>query len=96
MNAGELVFSGVSLVALVIGVVQVLKGTGISGRVVQVTAIVLAFVVFAGNKAAEVYPQFKLWFDLIMTGLYGVSACGLYDAAKSLAAGGTAVSARQP
>ncbi len=88
MSANEMVFNGVSLVTLVIGLAQVLKGTGISGKVVQGVVILLAFLVFAGSKAAEVYPQFKLWFDLIMTGLYGVSACGLYDAAKSLASGG--------
>ena len=80
--SAEMMYNGVSMVALVIGVVQVLKKTGISGRVVQAVAILLAFAVFAGSKAAEVYPAVKLWFDLVLTGLYGVSACGLYEAAK--------------
>lgn len=78
----EMLYNGVNLVVLVIGVVQVLKKTGISGRVVQAVAILLAFAVFAGSKAAGVYPVVKLWFDLVLTGLYGVSACGLYEAAK--------------
>lgn len=80
--SAEMLYNGVNLVVLVIGVVQVLKKTGISGRVVQAVAILLAFAVFAGSKAADVYPVVKLWFDLLLTGLYGVSACGLYEAAK--------------
>ena len=82
--SGDMVYSGISLIGLVIGVVQVLKGTGISGNMVKLLAIALAFLVFAGSKASEVYPQFKLWFDLVLTGLYGVSASGLYDAAKTI------------
>ncbi len=82
--SGEILYNGVSLVALVIGVVQVIKATGISGRAVQLVAIGLAFAVFAGSKAAEMYPAFGTWFSLVMTGLYGVSACGLYDVARAI------------
>lgn len=87
MNS-EIIYNGISLVTVVIGVVQVIKTTGINGRAVQAVAIALAFVIFAGSKAADLYPVVKPWFDLVMTGLYGVSACGLYDAAKQLARGG--------
>ena len=76
-------YAGVSLVTLVIGVTQMVKQAGLPVKYIQTFAIALAFVVFGGSKLVEVYPQAKMVFDIIFTGLTGVSAFGLYDAAKS-------------
>ena len=76
-------YAGVSLVTLVIGVTQVIKQAGLPKKYIQTFAIAMAFVVFGGSKLVEIYPQAKMIFDIFFTGLTGVSACGLYDAAKA-------------
>ncbi len=86
----EFLYNGISLAALVVGVVQVIKKAGLSGRAVQWLAIGLAFVVFAGGKLAAAYPAGRDWYELALAGLYGVSAVGLYETAKNLAGGGQA------
>ncbi len=80
----EVLYNGISLAALVLGVVQVLKKTGICGNTVQWVAIGLAFLVFSGGKAAEAFPQGRLVYEVLLAGLYGVSASGIYDVFKTL------------
>lgn len=79
----NMIYAGISLVTLVIGVTQVIKQAGLPKKYIQLFAITLAFLVFGGAKLTEAYPATKVIFDIIFTGLYGVSAIGLYDAAKS-------------
>ncbi len=85
---GDVVYNGVSLVVLVVGVVQVIKQTGkVRGDWIKALAVGLAFLIFAGRLAAETWPVIKPFFDVLMAGLYGVAATGLYDTAKQLSGG---------
>ncbi len=80
----NVIYSGVSLIALVIGVVQVIKRTNIPSQYIQYIAMALAFLIFGGSKLVEAYPTTKVFFDIVITGLYGISATGLYDVARSM------------
>jgi len=79
----DTVYAGISLVTLVIGVTQVIKQAGAPKKAIQPIAIALAFLVFGGSKLVDTYPQTKLIFDILFTGLTGISAIGLYDVTKS-------------
>ena len=78
----DILFNGISLVALVVGVTQVIKQAGVDTKVMKWVALLVAFIVFAGSKAVESLPEFKIWYEILLTGLYGISATGLYDVAK--------------
>ena len=80
----NVIYSGVSLIALVIGVVQVIKRTNVKSEYIQYIAMALAFLIFGGSKLVAAYPDTQVFFDIIVTGLYGISATGLYDVARSM------------
>lgn len=79
----DILYAGVSLITIVIGVTQVVKDAGFPKKYIKLFAIVLGFVMFGGSKVVEVYPAAQVAYDIIFTGLSGISAIGLYDAAKS-------------
>lgn len=71
--------STVTTIAIVMGVVEALKRAGVKGQASFISAIALAFIVFAGEQAAATWPAVSVVFGVIRYGLYGVAATGWYD-----------------
>ena len=78
----DAVIAGIPLLALVIGLVQVIKGivTGIAGKLLAVSIGLLLGVGYDLSKFGMPI-DFNGWFSMIVFGLaLGVVSFGLYDA----------------
>lgn len=85
MNIAEYVVNGVPLVAVILGLVELAKSFGASGRL-------LTGISFAIGAVLGVFYQFSIavpasatdWFGAVLFGLaLGLTACKLYDAVRS-------------
>lgn len=85
MNVADYVVNGVPLVAVILGLVELAKSFGASGRT-------LTGISFAIGAVLGVFYQFSVaipvtatdWFGAVIFGLaLGLTACKLYDAVRS-------------
>lgn len=85
MNAADYVVNGVPLVMVILGLVELAKEFGASGRL-------LTGISFAIGAVLGVFYQFSVaipatatdWFGAVLFGLaLGLTACKLYDAVRS-------------
>lgn len=78
------VVAGVPLLALVIGLVQFIKGFGLAGNAVRGISVVIGLVLGIGYQLSIAVPvDFAGWFGAVVFGvMLGLVASGLYDAAK--------------
>lgn len=85
MNVADYVVNGVPLVAVILGLVELAKSFGASGRT-------LTGISFAIGAVLGVFYQFSIavpvtaadWFGAVIFGLaLGLTACKLYDAVRS-------------
>lgn len=85
MNIAEYMVNGVPLVAVILGLVELAKSFGASGRL-------LTGISFAIGAILGVFYQFSIaipasaadWFGAVLFGLaLGLTACKLYDAVRS-------------
>ena len=87
MNVGEYVVFGVPMVAVILGLVELAKGFGFTGKV-------LTGISFGIGAVLGIFYQFSVkvpataadWFGAVLFGLaLGLTACKLYDAVRSAA-----------
>ena len=87
MEAATYIVNGVPLVAVILGLVELAKGFGFTGKV-------LTGISFGIGAALGIFYQFSVkvpataadWFGAIIFGLMlGLTACKLYDAVRSAA-----------
>jgi hypothetical protein len=80
----DIVVAGIPLLAIVIGLVQFVKGFGLNGNAVQVASLVIGLVLGIGYQVSLAPPaDFAGWFATVIFGLgLGLVASGLYDANK--------------
>jgi hypothetical protein len=77
------VVAGIPLLVLTIGLVQFIKGFGLSGRLVRLLSAGVGLLLGFGYhlSRAPMPTDFAGWFEVLVFGLaVGVSASGLYDA----------------
>lgn len=76
--------AGIPLLAFVLGLVQWIKGFGLSGAQVRVTSMVIGLLLGVGYQFSVQAPvDFAGWFAVTVFGVaLGLVASGLYDAAK--------------
>ena len=88
MEAATYIVNGVPLVAVILGLVELAKGFGFTGKV-------LTGISFGIGAALGIFYQFSVkvpataadWFGAVVFGLsLGLTACKLYDAVLSAAA----------
>lgn len=88
MEAATYIINGVPLVAVILGLVELAKGFGFTGKV-------LTGISFGIGAALGIFYQFSVkvpvtaadWFGAVVFGLsLGLTACKLYDAVRSAAA----------
>jgi hypothetical protein len=80
----DAVVAGIPLLALIIGLVQVVKGfiVGVKGRLI---AVLMGFLLGGGYELSKtgLPSDFNGWFTVIVFGLaLGVTSFGLFDALK--------------
>lgn len=76
----ELAINGLSFMVLVVGIVQAAKKLGLEGRGLTILAMALGITLAIGYQVSQIYPTFKVWFDIVVFGLGGgVAATGYYD-----------------
>lgn len=79
----DFTIGGITVIALIFGLVEVAKGFGVTGRASQVLALVLGFVLVGVSQAisGELIPaNIVPWVKLVVTSLAGsLAAMGLYD-----------------
>lgn len=78
----NILVAGIPLLAIVIGLVQFIKGFGLSGNVVRVASLVVGLLLGGGYQYSIAAPtDFAGWFTLVVFGLgLGLVGSGLYDA----------------
>ena len=79
----DFAIGGITVIALIFGIVEVAKSFGVTGRASQVLALVLGFVLVGVSQAisGELIPANVVpWVELVVTSLAGsLAAMGLYD-----------------
>lgn len=76
--------SGISLIAIIIGLTQFIKGLGVGGVYIKLTGFLIGFILGCSYQvyAHGVASDFPGWFTTILFGLiFGLGAPGVFDAA---------------
>ena len=77
--------AGVAVVPLIVGLVEVAKGLGLSGRWAPLLALGLGLAVGLGAHAALGVPGGAAWTQATLSGLaFGLAASGLYSGARAV------------
>lgn len=82
----NILVAGIPLLAVVIGLVQFIKGIGLSGNSAKVLSLVVGLLLGGAYQYSVAAPvDFAGWFELAIFGLgLGLVASGLYDAGKQI------------
>lgn len=77
--------AGIPLLVIVIGLVQFIKGFGLTGNIVKAMSLLIGLLLGGGYQYSLAAPvDFAGWFALVVFGLgLGLVASGLYDANQS-------------
>ena len=78
----DMIFSGVSLAMIIMGLVEFSKKLGAGGKLLTALSMVIGVLLGVGGFIAQngVPVDYAGWFAAAMVGLvYGLSAAGLYD-----------------
>jgi len=80
----NIMVAGIPLLAFVLGLVQFIKGFGLSGNIVRALSMGVGVLLGVGYQFSVAAPvEFAGWFAVVVFGLsLGLVASGLYDAAK--------------
>jgi hypothetical protein len=77
--------AGVAVVPLIVGLVEVLKGLGLSNRWAPALAVALGLGLSLGYQAALGIPAGAEWAQAVLSGLVlGLAATGLYSGARAM------------
>lgn len=76
----EYIVGGISIMAVIMGLVQLVKKLGVSGNILILVSVLIGFVIGAVYKLTGMYPQIAPWLELVIFALYmGLGATGLYS-----------------
>lgn len=77
---------GIPLLAVVLGLVQFVKGFGVEGNAAKAVSMIIGLLFGVGYMLTQAMPaDFAGWFAVVVYGLgLGLVASGIYDAAKQV------------
>jgi len=86
MDFSQYLVAGVPLLFVVLGLVQWVKGMGVTGNAVKVVSLVIGLLLGVGYQLSVAMPVgFGGWFGVAVFGLaLGLVASGIYDVAKDV------------
>jgi len=91
MDFGAFLIGGISVIALVLGIVEAAKRWGLAGKWCQVLALVLGTMFVALSQAIQVGivpAAWVPWIEVVVIGLGGgLAATGVFDLANKLLKG---------
>lgn len=90
MNPFEIVFEGIPVILVVLGIVEFAKKLGNKDVGSLILSMLLGIVFGGGYYIAQngLPVSFAGWFQLVLIGLVlGLSSCGLYDYSKKFMSG---------
>jgi hypothetical protein len=80
MDLQNFVVTPAVMLILVFGIVEFIKGFGVTGNKLRLIALFVGLVISAVFKLRELIPEAKLYIDVVFfTFASGLSASGLYD-----------------
>jgi hypothetical protein len=81
MDFSQYLVAGVPLIFVVLGLVEFVKGFGITGNAVKVVSLAIGLLLGVGYQLSVAMPVgFAGWFAVIVFGLaLGLVASGIYD-----------------
>ena len=81
----ELLVGGIPVVALIVGLVELLKQTlGLDSQYAPALAVGMGIVFAVGIQISQLYPGFGTWFEIVVLGVVaGLLACGIYSGTKA-------------
>lgn len=82
----DVMINGIPLIAVVLALVEWVKGFGVSGSTLRVVSMLIGVALGGAYMYSTAVPaDFAGWLGLVVYGLaLGLSASGLFDAAKSV------------
>lgn len=80
----NLTINGVSILALVMGLVEFSKSLGVKGRALTVTSVAVGAGLILLNWLATQYGWADLFGQIVFALAFGLAASGLYDLGKRL------------
>lgn len=84
MDMTSIAIGGISVIVIVVGLVQVSKRLGVSGKGALVLALVLGVILCLAIQATTVWPWLSPWLVAVVQGVVvGLTASGLYDVGKA-------------
>jgi hypothetical protein len=83
MELSGLVINGISLLAIIFGLVESAKRLGVKGNQLTWLSMGVGVVLCICYQVAQMYQVFNVWFAVIVFGLAGgLAATGIYDFAN--------------
>lgn len=80
----DIVVNGINLMALVFGLVEFSKKTGLKGKALTMLSMGIGVLVGIAYQIAKMYPAVMQWFGVAVFGLaVGLAASGVYSFADA-------------
>jgi hypothetical protein len=84
MDLGHFVLNPATLVVLIFGLVEYVKGFGMHGNGLRAISMVLGVALAVAYRLRETKPEWAIWIEIAFFGLAaGLAASGVYDFLKS-------------
>jgi ABC-type iron transport system FetAB permease component len=83
MGLENFVLNPATLLVLIFGLVEYVKGFGLRGNALRLASMALGMALAVAFKLREVFPAWASWIELVFFGLAaGLAASGVYDFLK--------------
>ena len=82
----DITILGFPAIVVIVAIVEFIKLIGgVEGNKAIVASIIVGLILSIGIHVAELLPQFKEWWEVVLAGiLLGLAASGLFDAGKAV------------
>jgi len=84
MDLDRFVLNPATLLVLIFGLVEYVKGFGLQGNTLRLLSLFIGLSLAVAFKLRELYPPASVWIEIVFFGLAaGLAASGMYDFLKS-------------
>ena len=84
MDLDRFVLNPATLMVLIFGLVEYVKGFGLQGNALRLLSLFIGLGLAVAFKLRELYPPASAWVEIVFFGLAaGLAASGIYDYLKT-------------